>query len=875
MRDGCVQKNSKQSDSFVNISRVAICITLALTQGSVYAAEDWFNPALVAAGGENVADLTRFAKGQQPEGVYHVMVRVNDDEPIAEDIHFTELERADNDLSAAATGGSGLYPCLSYAWLINNGVTEDVLPEGVKNDEEQCLPFTHLIEGAGYFYDFEKQSLTINIPQAMLKNKLRGYIPPQEWDDGINAGLLSYMMTGQSGSGGDSYYLNLNSGLNIGPWRLRHNGVWNYQQSGDYTYNQWRNVSTYVERNIVPLRSQVVVGDASSDSVVFDSLSFRGVRLYSDSSMLPDAMQGYAPTVKGVATARSKVTIKQHGYIVYQSWVPAGPFAINDISPSSASGDLDVSIEGSDGRTQIFTVPYSTVSMLQREGRLQYELVAGRFRSGSNSYDKPAYFQNTLQWGGPWNTTFYGGTQLSSNYTAFLLGLGRNMGDWGAISADVTSAWSELADNEKYQGQSMRFRYAKSLNDFGTNFNLAGYRYSTKGFYTLDETAYKNVAGYEYEQQLNDEGHYVPTLVAYHNLRNSKKGKAQLSISQDLYGFGSVYLSGTQQTYWNKSGRDEWYQAGWTDNWRGISWNLAYSYSKSTGLTTGDRVVSLSVSLPIGQWLSGNQNPQDRNWLNNVKSRLSVSRTQSGREVMQTGLSGTALEDRSLSYSLLQSHSNRSGDSGSANASLDGRYGTLGLGYSYDSAGHYMNWSLSGGAIAHSHGITFGQTLGDTNILVQAEGASGIPVKNRTGVKTDWRGYTILPSATNYRRNRVALDADSLDEFTELDSDVASIVPSKGAVVRAAFKTHKGFRAIIQLSKSGKVLPFGAVVSVKNSDASGIVGDDGEIFFSGLPEKGQLVSQWGNSADSACVAHYNLNDLEHSASVLRFKLNCD
>lgn len=33
------------------------------------------------------------------------------------------------------------------------------------------------------------------------------------------------------------------------------------------------------------------------------------------------------------------------------------------------------------------------------------------------------------------------------------------------------------------------------MNTFGTNFQLMGYRYSTQGFYTLDDVAYRRMEG--------------------------------------------------------------------------------------------------------------------------------------------------------------------------------------------------------------------------------------------------------------------------------------------------------------------------------------------------------------------------------------------
>ncbi|MCV4731722.1 fimbria/pilus outer membrane usher protein, partial [Escherichia coli] len=104
----------------------------------------------------------------------------------------------------------------------------------------------------------------------------------------------------------------------------------------------------------------------------------------------------------------------------------------------------------------------------------------------------------TLQWGGPWGTTWYGGGQYAEYYRAAMLGLGFNLGDFGAISFDATQAKSTLADQSEHKGQSYRFLYAKTLNHLGTNFQLMGYRYSTSGFYTLSDTMYKHMDGYEF-----------------------------------------------------------------------------------------------------------------------------------------------------------------------------------------------------------------------------------------------------------------------------------------------------------------------------------------------------------------------------------------
>ena len=57
-----------------------------------------------------------------------------------------------------------------------------------------------------------------------------------------------------------------------------------------------------------------------------------GVKLETDTSMLPVSQQGFAPVVRGIANSDAKVTIKQNGYTIYQTNVSPGPFEIRDLS---------------------------------------------------------------------------------------------------------------------------------------------------------------------------------------------------------------------------------------------------------------------------------------------------------------------------------------------------------------------------------------------------------------------------------------------------------------------------------------------------------------------------------------------------------------
>lgn len=107
------------------------------------------------------------------------------------------------------------------------------------------------------------------------------------------------------------------------------------------------------------------------------------------------------------------------------------------------------------------------------------------------------------------------------------------MGYFGALSLDITQANATLADDSEHQGQSVRFLYNKSLDETGTNLQLVGYRYSTRGYYNFADTTYRRMSGYSVETQ-DGVIQVKPKFTDYYNLAYSKRGKVQLSVTQQL-----------------------------------------------------------------------------------------------------------------------------------------------------------------------------------------------------------------------------------------------------------------------------------------------------------------------------------------------------
>lgn len=187
--------------------------------------------------------------------------------------------------------------------------------------------------------------------------------------------------------------------------------------------------------------------------------------------MLPDSLKGFAPVVRGIAKSNAQITIKQNGYTIYQTYVSPCAFEISDLYSTSSSGDLLVEIKEADGSINSYSVPFSSVPLLQRQGRIKYAVTLAKYRTNSNDQQESKFAQATLQWGGPWGTTGYGGGQYAEYYRAAMLGLGFNLGDFGAISFDATRAKVHWQTKVNIKGSHIVFCMPKRSTIWALTFN--------------------------------------------------------------------------------------------------------------------------------------------------------------------------------------------------------------------------------------------------------------------------------------------------------------------------------------------------------------------------------------------------------------------
>ena len=783
-----------------------------------------FNSEFLAktAEGESI-DVSQFSKGNPVyPGKYGLRLWVNEGLIGRAEVVFI----ATNDPLHAR-------PCFDRGLLQQMGVDFSKLTPGqiADVDSSACQSLADLIPGAWIGFDPAEQRMDVTLPQASMRNVARGYVDPSLWDRGMTAGLLNYNFnayhSNSDGRASTDLYLGLNTGLNVGLWRFRHDGSYSSNVGRQARYQP---VSTYAQYAIVPWKSEITIGDGYTDGTVFDSFGFRGVNLASDDRMLPDTQRGFAPVVRGIAMSNAKVTINQNGNLLYETTVPPGPFEINDLYATGYGGDLEVVVTEADGARRSFTVPYSSVPQALRPGVYRYSVTAGQYR-GAALHFKSNVVSASYQRGLTNIVTLYGGTQFAEGYGSAALGAAFNTG-FGAFSGDVTVASTELPGLPRQTGQSYQIRFAKVIPATDTNVTVAAYRYSTRGYLSLADAMMAR------DSRLSGQ--------AYSGV-DREKARFQLSISQDMGGkWGSLYLTGQSQNYWNRRDTDASFQFGYTNHIGRVFYNASIARTRILSTGKWENRFFVGFTIPLGGSTSRSAS---------VTTNVSHSDTDHATR-MQMSLAGTAGEHNEFSYNVSDNYGHSTRDSsigGNASGSYMSSVGTLGASVGADSRTRQYSLSASGGAILHADGLTFGPPLGGANALVEAKGAAGAYINGLSSTRVNRFGYAIVPSLMPYSLNRIDIDPKGLSFDVELKTTGQDIAPFAGAVVKATFETDNRRSVVLSVRRQdGAAVPFGSEVINRAGVSVGQVSQGGRILARGVAETDELLVKWGEGREENC-----------------------
>lgn len=770
------------------------CITVARIARAQDAGEVEFEGAFLTTNGGAVLDVSRFSRGNPVlPGIYHVDIRMNGEWQARRPVRFESVgDRAD------------AHACIARDELIAFGVDPAALTP--REGDAPCRPIERQLDSATARFDVGEQRLDIEVPQAAMARRRNGAVPPEQWDDGIAAGLLSWRVnarhTSASRRNATTLLAAVDAGINIGAWRVRHAGSWT---GGRYGYRH-----TYVERSLAAWRARLRIGDLPLTGEWLSPVRLRGISMASDMRMAVDGAEGYAPRVKGVALAHARVRVMQAGIVLREVLVPPGPFDIDDLYAATRGGDIVVEIE-EQGRLRTFRVPYFPAPELLRAGHTSYAFSVGRAVVARGT--APAIVQASWRHGFARGVTPFAGARASSDSASLLLGSALPTRA-GTLSAEVThTRWSSGG-----RGMLWRVRHGRL---WGTS--------------TLVSVGVAR--GYESQP--------LPRS-AFASRRHTIR-RFDVLMQRELTGYGVLGVSVSHTSDGNLGSRhDE--AISWARHWGQLSVDLTLRRSRRNDASgrSSEATGQLSLSMPLGLSPSG----------------ATVYATVPGGAragAPRIGLHGIAGAEGTTQYGLAFAR-HPSGRHG-VDASLSRRlpWGELTGAVARSAAVRAASISASGGLVIHAGGVTPAQHLGDAVALVHARGARGAGVATGAGTRIGRRGYAVAPHLMPYRWNPIDLDPGG----TSLDIAFASthrrIAPTAGAVVRVPFETDVATTWLVTARfADGRPVPFGAEVLDSASRSVGLVGQGGRIFLRSEDTAGRWTLRWAGDAAGQCTLRLHL-----------------
>lgn len=826
--------NSPLPTTSLRPHRLAIAVLCALLPTAVQAAPALeFNADLLHGGAGAMLDISRFERSGPLPGVYGADIKVNG-------ILVGNLDvevRADGDADRV---------CLSAELFDLLGLDAGKLGAARDKDETllplpqvlTCQDIARFIPQATVSLDTAEQVLDVSVPQAYLLSNRGGWVAPDRWDTGVNALALNYGVnhTRYEAGGRQSSRTgaSIDAGLNLGAWRFRHSGYFSQQGDGGHSYSASR---SFAQRELRSFNAQLTVGESATTGDMFDSVSFTGVNVSSDPRMLPELLGSYAPVVRGVAQTNARIVIRQRERVILETTVAPGPFEIDDLRNVSGGGDLDVEVIEADGRTERFVVPFAAVPQLLRQGQQRASVTLGELRTPNTG--NPVFAEATLRRGVGSGFTAFGGATLANGYQAIVLGGALNT-RVGAFSGDVTFSDTRLPEpipgfGKAMWGHSLRLAYSRNFSS-ATNFTLAAYRYSSEGYLSLNDAARLR-----------------------HDLQNGigdirfgrQRSRVDLTINQRL-DKGSLFLTGSSADYWSENRRRTEFSAGYNGSFGRASYSISARRTLESSLSMGGMQKQstgayFSLSVPLGSAPTA------------PRLRTSANTADRGN-TYNSGLSGAFGEQRQGNYNVTYSQSPHSRDLG-AMLNYQAPTGLLSASWNRSENSQQLTLSANGGVLLHANGLTLAPQMGETIALVHVPGAAGAGVGHVPGVKTDKRGFAVVPYLNPYRMNDIVVDPAGLSTDVELKAGSALAVPTSGAVAKVVIPTASGRSALFEaMGPGGTPLPFGLDVYDESGQVVGVVGQGSRLWVRGINEQGQLRVHLDAERLQSCAIDYDLSD---------------
>lgn len=544
-----------------------------------------------------------------------------------------------------------------------------------------------------------------------------------------------------------------------------------------------------------------IVGDFIGAPLAWTrALRLGGVRISRNFGLRPDLVTFALPALGGSAVVPTTVDLYVNGRRQFSGQANPGPFVITDAPPLTGAGQVSLVYRDAHGREVVTRQPLYVDTRLLETGLMDYDFEYGYARRnyGTSSFD---YAEDpgaigSLRYGINDGFTLEAHTELADAVQVYGLGGLLKVGNAGVISAAVSGSNSDQdgwLTSAGYQYIAQRWsldlydrRTHSDYRDLGTLENVPVPRRLTTGILSLWVT---------------------PTQALSANYADQVSSQDEESRFVSL-GYRGTFLEGRLGIYANVS-RD-------LEDENSDGYYVGFTFGFGTDATA---------------YSSASRFDEDETGTFGMTRPVDYDRGGFGWELY--GEKGNQDYQR-------------------ANARLDYRAGFADMALRYEQSrtatdqAENVSFFAQGSLVAMRGGVFAARAIYDGFALVSTNGLPGVPVlrENRPLGRTNDRGYLLVPDLPSWRASKIGID------LSDAPVDVASVTSELPANPRGASGTIVDFpvkhitgATLILVDGALRPLPPGTRVHLEGSDASALVGYDGQVFFAELSPSNRLVAE--------------------------------
>ena len=728
-----------------------------------------------------------------------------------------------------------------------------------------CVSIAAIAPAARATFHEGELRLDVSIPQLAMARAGHRTSLARRADAGITGLLANYTIdvfhSREAPRPQTTTTVDLAIGFNLRFWRWRQRSHIDLIDSANGSRRQFRTQRRYLMRPLPGWQAQLRMGEIEATSLAMASIPITGIGFGTDDTMLDDTSRGYAPVIRGIATSRSTLTVRQDGHALYETIVPAGPFEIDDLRPIAHAGPLEVLIVDDQRQRREASMRVSPLPRMVREHVLRYNASAGITRthdlhaglldfSSQYGLNNVSTAQGAMQWTRHFNAQSLG-IAISTRVGALAIDIDHAAAHTGTQTESKTQAQTAAeAETSTERKAETRIETRAETQDgirrhaFGARLHYAQAWPGVHASFTLSATAHVGRIPLEWNAWAARFSH-AP-------IDRSRSTNDPLLRRDDTRTAPPFAREATLTARWTQSWRSRiaWYLAGSASQTKPTSCATCHSSQFHVDIGASTTVAGVAVSAHLSYTRIPGNAPATTRVLIDLRSRIGnhpapvqlAWRTEfdhDGRVSRRMSLNGEALtstlSDRfglpPLEYSLAFAcrHAAVPGMELRPALVTHALFDSIGAcaAHPWLDLSHHDAWGAtqlaiqdhrslsmirSGSLLVHRHGITLGPSTGETLALIDTHGVAGLSVSG-AHASTNRSGYALMPWLQPYRVNTLEIDRALMPREAALDAATVDVVPVAGAIVHVRFDARRELtRKLRVVLTDGRPAPFGASV---------------------------------------------------------------